>query len=41
MTTTPGDPLPDVALADTDGRTVRLVDLRGEATLLVFLRHLS
>lgn len=41
MTVAPGDALPDVALTDTRGRTVRLPDLRGDATLLVFLRHLA
>ncbi len=37
----PGSPLPDLALSDTAGRTVPLSTLRGEATLLVFLRHLA
>jgi peroxiredoxin len=32
---------PDFALADSDGRAVRLDDLRGRAALLVFLRHLA
>ena len=41
MTVAPGDPLPDVALTDTSGATVRLPDLRHEATLLVLLRHLA
>ena len=37
----PGTPLPDLALSDTAKRTVRLASLHGEATLLVFLRHLA
>lgn len=37
----PGQALPELALSDTDGRTVPLSALRGEATLLVFLRHLA
>jgi peroxiredoxin len=32
---------PAFALSDADGRTVRTEDLRGRATLLVFLRHLA
>jgi hypothetical protein len=36
-----GDRLPGIALSDTAGRTVRLDELRGEDTLLVFLRHLA
>jgi len=30
-----------LALRATDGQVVRLADLRGQATLLVFLRHLA
>ena len=37
----PGDRLPDLALTDTARRTVPLSALRGEAALLVFLRHLA
>jgi len=38
----PGDPLPDVPVIRPDGAAVGLRDdLAGEATLLVFLRHLS
>jgi peroxiredoxin len=37
----PGDLLPDLALSDTAGRTVPLASLRGEETLIVFLRHLA
>lgn len=36
-----GDPLPDLVLVATDGSSVNLRDLRGEATLIVFLRHLA
>ncbi len=36
-----GEPLPDVALTDTAGRAVALRGLRGEAMLLIFLRHLA
>jgi peroxiredoxin len=32
---------PAFALPDADGRIVRLDDLRGRVTLLVFLRHLA
>jgi hypothetical protein len=42
MTLAPGDLLPDVpALSDTAGRTVPLSALRGEETLIIFLRHLG
>ncbi len=41
MTLAPGDLLPEVALSDTAGRTVRLSALRGEEMLIVFLRHLA
>jgi peroxiredoxin len=41
MTVASGDVLPDLPLTDTSGRTMSLRDLRGEATLLVFLRHLA
>ena len=41
MTVRPGDPLPDLALRDTAARTVPLASLRGEETLIVFLRHLA
>lgn len=39
MTVTLGDRLPDLELADTDGRPVPLRALGGEETLVVFLRH--
>ena len=41
MTVQSGDPLPALALTATDGRSVNLADLRGQATLIVFLRHLG
>ena len=42
MTLQPGDRLPNLALVRPDGATASLRDdLRGEAALLVFLRHLS
>jgi hypothetical protein len=38
----PGEVLPDLpALTDTDRRTVPLSALRGEETLVIFLRHLA
>ncbi len=36
-----GDQVPDFAFATTDGRTVHLADFRGEAMVLVFMRHLG
>jgi len=36
-----GDPVPDLALLDPDGREVSLRSLAGEATALIFLRHLG
>lgn len=36
-----GDSLPPLPLAAIDGGHVALDDLRGRATLLVFLRHLA
>jgi peroxiredoxin len=36
-----GDPLPDIALADANGRPVELSSLRGRGTLILFLRHLG
>jgi peroxiredoxin len=41
MTLAPGDLLPDIALTDTAGRTVPLSALRGEETLVIFLRDLA
>ena len=41
MTVAPGDPLPDVPLLRADGSRASLADLRGEATLIIFLRHLQ
>ncbi len=35
-----GDLLPDVALLRADGSRGSLADLRGVASLLIFLRHL-
>jgi len=37
----PGDPLPDVPLVRAGGGQASLADLRGAATLIVFLRHLQ
>ncbi len=37
----PGDPAPLVPLIDVRGAPTTLAVLRGEATLLVFLRHLG
>jgi peroxiredoxin len=37
----PGDPLPDVALVTPAGAAVSSARFRGEATVLVFLRHLG
>ena len=34
-----GEPARPLDLLDTDGRRIRLEDLRGRAFLLVFLRH--
>jgi hypothetical protein len=36
-----GDLLPNLALTDTQGRTVPLATLAGEETLIIFLRHLA
>ena len=36
-----GDHVPDLAFATTDGGTVQLADFRGEAMVLVFMRHLG
>jgi peroxiredoxin len=36
-----GDQLPALTLSDLGGNEVELAALRGEATLLVFLRHLA
>ncbi len=36
-----GDPAPLTPLVDAAGRTTSLAALRGEATLLIFLRHLG
>lgn len=33
----PGDPVPDVALVNQDGRPLRLADLRGKAVALTFI----
>jgi hypothetical protein len=37
----PGDRLPNLALTDTQGRTVPLSSLAGAETLIIFLRHLA
>jgi peroxiredoxin len=36
-----GDQVPDLELATTDGRRVHLAEYRGEAMVLVFMRHLG
>lgn len=36
-----GDTAPDLAFETTDGRAVRLSDFKGEAMVLVFMRHLG
>ena len=36
-----GDPLPGLALAGPSGERVPLTTFRGEASVLVFLRHLG
>ena len=36
-----GEPIPDLAFATTGGRQVRLSEFRGEAMVLVFMRHLG
>lgn len=36
-----GAPIPDLVFATTDGRQVRLSQFRGEAMVLVFMRHLG
>ena len=36
-----GDLLPDIPLVRPDGGRASLADLRGRATLIVFLRHLG
>ena len=41
MTLALGDLLPDLALGDTQGRTVPLSSLAREETLILFLRHLA
>lgn len=42
MALEPGDDLPaDLTVLDSGGAQVRLADLRGEATLLIYLRHLG
>lgn len=41
MTVDHGDAVPSIVLTATDGRSVDLAALRGEATLLIFLRHLG
>jgi len=36
-----GDPLPDLGLLAADGKRASLCDFRGEASVLIFLRHLG
>jgi len=36
-----GDLAPDLALVDSAGRPAPLASFRGEATALIFLRHLG
>ncbi len=36
-----GDPLPDLPLLAADGERVSLADFRGDAWVLIFLRHLG
>jgi len=36
-----GDPLPDLPLLAADGERASLADFRGEASVLIFLRHLG
>lgn len=36
-----GDHVPNLAFATTEGRTVHLGEFRGEAMVLVFMRHLG
>ncbi len=35
------EPIPDLVFATTDGRQVLLSEFRGEAMVLVFMRHLG
>ena len=42
MTLEPGDNLPaDLTVLDSGGAEVQLAGLRGEAALLIYLRHLG
>ncbi len=36
-----GDPLPDLPLLTAEGEHASLADFRGEASVLIFLRHLG
>ena len=36
-----GEMIPDLVFTATDGHSVRLSDFRGEAMVLVFMRHLA
>lgn len=36
-----GDHIPDLVFTATDGRDVRLSEFRGEAMVLIFMRHLG
>ena len=36
-----GEPIPDFAFVATDGRHVRLSEFRGQAMVMVFMRHLG
>ncbi len=41
MTVPGATPIPDLVFATTDGDDVRLSAFRGEAMVLVFMRHLG
>ena len=41
MTLAVGDHVPDLPLLTSAGRAASLVSFRGEATVLIFLRHLG
>jgi hypothetical protein len=41
MSVATGDLLPGLAVTDATGRSASLAALRGEATLIIFLRHLG
>ncbi len=42
MTLQPGQPVPEhLTVLDSRGEEIRLTSLRGDATLLIYLRHLG